>query len=105
MIEEIGGVNLTYSERIIVTIKSIKYGNVLSYKEVAELAGNPNGARQVARILHTSSEKYNLPWHRVVNSQMKVSIKDHFGFKRQIELLRSEGVSVRDDGQITIKLY
>ncbi|QVK21716.1 MGMT family protein [Mycoplasmatota bacterium] len=93
---------MNFSERIIETIKSIKFGNVLSYKEVAELAGNPNGARQVARILHTSSKKYNLPWHRVVNSSMKVSIKDPYSFNLQIKLLRSEGLIVSDNGQVII---
>ncbi|XMB85258.1 MGMT family protein [Mycoplasmatota bacterium WC44] len=91
---------MTYSERIISIIKSIKHGDVLSYKEVAELAGNPNGARHVARLLYTSSSKYDLPWHRVVNSKMKVSIKDPHGFNKQVELLRLEGVSVLDNGQI-----
>ncbi|XMB67367.1 MGMT family protein [Mycoplasmatota bacterium zrk1] len=95
---------MNFSERIIETIKSIKFGNVLSYKEVAELAGNPNGARQVARILHTSSKKYNLPWHRVVNSSMKVSIKDPYSFNLQIELLRSEGLTVSDNGQVMISI-
>lgn len=80
--------------RIIEVIKEIPYGVVLSYKEVGELAGHPNAARMVARVLHSSSGKYNLPWWRVVSSKMEVSIKDPLGRDRQIELLKSEGIKI-----------
>jgi len=81
------------SIRIIEVIKEIPFGIVLSYKEVGELAGHHNAARQVARILASSSSKYDLPWWRVVSSKMEVSIKDPVGRERQIALLKAEGVS------------
>lgn len=83
-----------FSKRAIEVIKEIPYGCVLSYKEVSELAGNGNGARTVSRILSSSSKKYNLPWWRVVNSKMEISIKDPSGRARQIELLVSEGITI-----------
>ena len=83
---------MTLTDRIIEVIQNIPYGHVLSYKEVGDLAGHPNAARQVASILHTSSSKYNLPWWRVVSSKMEVSIKDPAGRDKQIELLKSEGI-------------
>jgi methylated-DNA-protein-cysteine methyltransferase-like protein len=86
----------TFSERIIDVIKNISHGQILSYKEVSELAGHPNGARQVARILKTSTDKHNLPWWRVINSKMEVSIKDPIGRQMQIDLLKSEGHIVID---------
>ncbi len=81
----------SFSERIIDVIKNIQKGQILSYKEISELAGHPNGARQVARILRSSSDKYNLPWWRVINSKMEVSITDPMGRQMQIDLLKSEG--------------
>ncbi|MFT5731072.1 MAG: methylated-DNA-protein-cysteine methyltransferase-like protein, partial [Desulforhopalus sp.] len=52
-----------FSAKIIKIIKLIPYGTVSTYGTVATLAGSPSGARQVARILHSSSKKYDLPWH------------------------------------------
>ncbi|GMO55379.1 MAG: hypothetical protein Ta2A_00170 [Treponemataceae bacterium] len=42
--------------RIIEAIKAIPYGTVSSYRAVAWAAGIQNGARQVARTLHSMSE-------------------------------------------------
>jgi len=92
-----------FSLRIIDVISQIEVGKVMSYKEVALLAGNGNGARQVARILHTCSKKHNLPWWRVVNSNYQVSIKDPYGFEEQVMLLRSEGLEVLETGKILLK--
>jgi len=92
-----------FSRKIIEIISNIKHGEYLSYGEIAELAGNSRGARQVARILSTCSRKYKLPWHRVVNSKYAVSINDPYFKQIQIDLLRSEGVSVNDEGKIKIE--
>lgn len=43
------------TERIVNVILSIREGMVASYGEIAKHAGLPNGARQVARILHSMS--------------------------------------------------
>ena len=42
-------------------IRSIPRGKVATYAQVAALAGNYRGARQVARVLHSSSDKDRLP--------------------------------------------
>lgn len=81
-----------FTEEVINIIKSIPKGQVRSYGEIAAMAGNPRGARQVSRILHTMTKKYDLPWHRVVNSQLSISIKDEVGAMRQQELLEAEGI-------------
>lgn len=86
----------SFTERIIEVIQNIQEGQILSYKEVSELAGHPNGARQVARILSSSSDKYNLPWWRVINSKMEISIKDPMGRQMQIDLLKKEGHFIVD---------
>lgn len=65
-----------FTEEGLVKIKRIPYGSVMSYGQVARLEGNIRGARQVVRILHSISEKYNLPWHRIINSKGKIAITD-----------------------------
>ena len=65
----------SYSERIKELIKRIPYGKVATYGQIASLAGNRRGARQVVRILHTCSQKENLPWHRVINARGSISLR------------------------------
>jgi len=94
-----------FTEEVLVIIKRIPYGRVMSYGQVARLAGNIRGARQVVRILHSMSGKYNLPWHRIINSKGKISIMDKRYVAIQKELLISEGVGVSEDGYIDISTY
>ena len=89
-------------------VRDIPYGKVSTYGLVALAAGLPNGARQVARILHTRSQIACLPWHRVVGigKKNKAVIKlSGSGFIEQLVLLRSEGVNVNDEGEIDLSSY
>lgn len=58
-----------FTEEVIRIIKHIPRGKVMTYGQIAGEAGSPRGARQVVRILHSMSEKYELPWHRVMNAK------------------------------------
>jgi methylated-DNA-protein-cysteine methyltransferase related protein len=89
------------SKRIIEIIRAIPEGQVLSYGEVAKRAGLRNGARTVSRILHSSTKKHNLPWHRVVNSQGKISLTGE-AYQLQKNLLESEGVKFDRNGRIDL---
>jgi methylated-DNA-protein-cysteine methyltransferase-like protein len=86
--------------RIIQTIKAIPKGKVSSYRDVALVAGLPNGARQVVRVLHSLSEKFDLPWYRVIRSNGSIALKEGEGKELQIQLLRAEGVEVTPDGLV-----
>jgi methylated-DNA-protein-cysteine methyltransferase-like protein len=84
-----------FTERVIAVISNIPFGKVMTYGQIAAYAGNPRGARQVSRILHSLSEKYDLPWHRVINSKGGISLTGEGGFM-QGELLSREGINVID---------
>jgi methylated-DNA-protein-cysteine methyltransferase-like protein len=94
-----------FTEEVLIIIKRIPYGRVMSYGQVARFAGNNRGARQVARILHSMTEKYNLPWHRIISSKGCISITDGRYAALQRELLLSEGIEVSEDGYIDISIY
>jgi methylated-DNA-protein-cysteine methyltransferase-like protein len=85
--------------RIIEQIKSVPKGKVSSYRDIAARAGLPNGARQTVRVLHSMSEKYELPWHRIIRSDGTIALEGE-GKALQIDLLRREGVKVSDDGKV-----
>ena len=91
--------------RLVRVIKSIPPGKVSSYGAVARNAGLPNGARQTVRVLHSLSEKFNLPWHRVIRSDGTIALEEGRGRELQIELLCREGVKVSDNGRIDMKRY
>ncbi len=49
-----------FTEKVIEIIQAIPYGKIMTYGQIAKAAGSPRGARQVVRILHTTSRKHNL---------------------------------------------
>jgi len=94
-----------FTERVVEIIKGIPEGKVMTYGQIAALAGSPRGARQVVRVLHTLSEKYKLPWHRVINSKGEVSIVDYESRNLQKVLLEIEGVKFNNRGAINLNEF
>ena len=86
--------------RIIEQILAVPKGKVCSYRDIALKAGLPNGARQTVRVLHSMSEKHNLPWHRIIRSNGSIALGEGEGRELQIELLRKEGVKVSPNGKV-----
>ena len=80
------------SRRIVELIGAIPRGRVATYGQIAAMAGLANGARQVARLLHSSSDKHRLPWHRVINTAGGISLAPGVGLELQRTLLEKEGV-------------
>jgi methylated-DNA-protein-cysteine methyltransferase-like protein len=83
---------VSFFRKVVAVIKKIPQGRVASYGQIAALAGNPRAARQVAWVLHTASEKENLPWHRVINRDGGISLPRYGGYEVQRALLRKEGI-------------
>ena len=77
---------------VIQLIHSVPAGKVSTYGGIAAMAGNPQAARQVVRILHTCSKKERLPWHRIVNKEGRISLKPFRGYEDQRQLLEDEGI-------------
>jgi len=90
---------------IIRAIKAIPKGKVSSYGAIALAAGLPNGARQVVRVLHSLSEKFELPWYRVIRSDGSIALKEGEGRELQIRLLSAEGVEVSPDGLVDMERF
>ncbi|MFW9819471.1 MAG: MGMT family protein [Candidatus Thorarchaeota archaeon] len=94
-----------FTEQVIHIIQSIPKGTVLTYGYIAKLAGNPRAARQVSWVLHSSSKKYNLPWHRVISSNGKISLKSEEDRQYQKSLLEQEGIKVLDGFKVDLEKY
>ncbi len=87
-------------------IQLIPKGKVATYGQIAKLAGLPKHARHVGFALKNMADDTAVPWHRVINSQGKISLskEDGFGENIQIVKLQSEGVVVLN-GKVNLKLF
>ncbi len=93
-----------FSEKAIKIIQSIPSGRVASYGQIALLAGNHRNARRVSRLIHTCSKKYQLPWHRIVNIQGKISLTGE-KYDLQYALLKQEGIEFGLNGKIDFSRF
>lgn len=80
----------TFKEKVLKIVKNIKKGQVLTYKEVARLAGSEKVYRAVGNILNKNKNK-KIPCHRVIRSDGKIGGYNK-GIKIKKELLLKEGV-------------
>ena len=102
MINSESSLKLTFAQRAVEIISRIPSGKVATYGQIAVLAGNHRAARQVAWILHSSSRKHGLPWHRVVNSKGRISLPPAGGLEEQREKLEAEGIAFGINGNIDL---
>lgn len=94
-----------FTAEVIRIIQSIPEGKVMTYGQVAAMAGSPRAARQVVRVLHSMSEKHALPWHRVVNKFGEIAIVEDEHRLIQEMKLQDEGVEVGLDRRIDLSKY
>ena len=94
-----------FSYQVKQLIKAIPHGKVATYGQIASQAGNSRASRQVAWILHSCSEKDDLPWHRVINSKGRISLPPQEGYETQKKLLELEGIEFRENGSIDLDMY
>lgn len=91
--------------RIWSTIQDIPPGCVASYGQIAEIAGIPRGARQVAYALRHAPDDLELPWFRVVQAAGTLAFeRGSPSFKRQAGLLAEDGVALLN-GKIDMQKY
>lgn len=84
---------LSPQERIWQVVAAIPKGSVATYGQVANLAGMPRHARLVGRTLSELPGDTKLPWHRVINASLRISLRaDSDGHNVQRRRLEAEGV-------------
>ena len=93
------------SKRIYEAVKKIPYGRVVTYAQVAELAGDRKMARAVGNALHRNPDPDHIPCFRVVNSKGELAGEFAFGGSgEQAKLLRAEGVEVTE-GRVNLEKF
>lgn len=90
-----------FRERVETMVKLIPKGRVMTYGQLAALAGNARSARIVGGIAHFSNPK--LPWQRVVNKTGGLAAGYPGGRSGHRQVLEKEGVKVTDDLTVDIE--
>jgi O-6-methylguanine DNA methyltransferase len=93
------------SKRIYEAVRQIPRGQVATYGQVAELAGDKKMARAVGNALHKNPDPEGIPCYRVVNAKGELSGEFAFGGSgAQAKLLAADGIEVVD-GKVDLKRY
>lgn len=93
-------------EKIYEVVKTIPKGSVMTYGQVATLAGNPRWARVVGYALHSNPNPKEIPCHRVVMRDGSVAPGFVFGGPDiQKQILESEGITFTKDGKVDMKRH
>ncbi len=90
-------------QRVYAILRSVPRGKVVTYGQLALLAGHPRAARQVGWIAHTGSP--DLPWRRVVNRFGGLATGYRGGRPGHSRDLRADGVRVRSDFTVDLDKY
>lgn len=81
---------MTFADKVRAIVKKIPKGKTMTYKEVAQRAGNPKAARAVGAIMRTNYDE-RIPCHRVVRSDGAMGGYNRGGSLRKRKILISEG--------------
>lgn len=80
----------SFTKKVIETVKNIPKGQVLSYSEVARLAGSPRASRAVGSIMKKNKD-LSVPCHRVIKSNGSFGRYSGLRGNSKSSVLRSEG--------------
>ena len=83
---------MTFSEKVMSVVKKIPKGKVLTYTEVAKLAGKLRAYRAVGNILNKNYDKH-VPCHRVVRFDGSIGGYNK-GKKKKKQMLINEGYRI-----------
>ena len=84
---------------ILSAVEEIPEGRTATYGQIACLIGREKNARLVGKVLSRAEYYGSFPCHRVVNHAGKLVP----GWTDQADLLRQEGVPMKDDTHVDLK--
>lgn len=94
-------VDPSFRQRVEAIVACIPRGRVMTYGQIAALAGNPRAARIVGGVCHYGNP--DLPWQRVVNkSGGLASGYTRGGRPAHKAELEADGVNVSDDYRVDV---
>ena len=94
----------SFKKQVYKTVSEVPKGRVVTYGQLAAMAGSPRAARVVGQIAHFGP--LQLPWHRVVNAKGGLAVSYVPGGRvGQAQALKRDGVVVNDNFKVDIYGY
>lgn len=95
----------TFNERVYDIVRQIPYGKVMSYVQIAQIAGSPRASRTVGYALY-ATEDNDLPCHRVVFKDGALSVVFFSnGVNKQYHLLKAENITFSRDKKVKMNKH
>lgn len=84
-----------FRARVYDVVRTVPFGRVTTYGDVASVLGSPRVARQVGYALAAiGPDDDDVPWHRVINAQGRISARgDVRRVDEQRDRLIAEGIA------------
>lgn len=83
---------VSFRDKVYAVVAKIKKGQVMTYGEVARMAGRPGAARAVGTAMKENPDPKHVPCHRVVRVDSSVGEYAFGGPKAKLQKLQAEGV-------------
>ncbi|MDO3387083.1 MGMT family protein [Gilvimarinus sp. SDUM040013] len=88
--------NSALSCALYTALMQVPPGSVVTYGQLAQLAGRPGAARWAGSVLKALPEHTKLPWHRVIAANGRISLPGDAATKQR-RRLEAEGIVFKGD--------
>jgi methylated-DNA-protein-cysteine methyltransferase-like protein len=96
---------MTFFDEVYQLLKTIPYGKVTTYGDIAKALGRPRSSRIVGYALHVNPDPQNIPCYKVVNREGFLTPAFAFGGEdAQRAMLEGEGIEVVN-GKVDLDKY
>src|SRR2546422_9439416 len=93
----------TFVNRVHALVRAVPRGRVVTYGQIAQLAGRPRAAREVGWIAHAGGK--GIPWQRVVNRAGGLASGYTGGRAGHRRALAREGVRAGSEDRVDLSAY
>ncbi|RKS87168.1 O(6)-alkylguanine repair protein YbaZ [Orbus hercynius] len=94
----------TFADQVYAILAAIPAGKVVTYGQIAKMAGLPSYIRQVCFVLRHLPSDHQFPCHRVINAQGHLSVQGET-YQRYKQRLIDEGIEFNHHDKIDLKKY
>ena len=96
---------MNFFDEVYQLLKTIPYGKVTTYGDIAKALGRPRSSRIVGYALHVNPDPQNIPCYKVVNREGFLTPAFAFGGEdAQRAMLEGEGIEVVN-GKVDLDKY
>lgn len=82
---------ISFKDRVLEVVRRIPKGSMMTYKEVATLAGSPRAYRTVGSIMKANHDK-TVPCHRVIHSDGTLGEYNRGAEQKRLLLRREKAI-------------